>query len=90
MPASRERVVKRAVSTLLLAALLATPARAQQAPLVCEPVGGRIVCDRQHASAKRLAIVGAAIVAVGVVVWVVAKYGKHADAKVAKARKATR
>jgi len=69
--------MKRAVSTLLLAALLATPARAQQAPLVCEPVGGRIVCDRQHASAKRLAIVGAAIVAVGVVVWVVAKHRKH-------------
>jgi len=67
--------MKRAVSTLLLAALLATPARAQQAPLVCE---------RQHASAKRLAIVGAATVDVGVVVRLVAKHRKHAAAKVAK------
>ena len=74
--------MKRAVSTVLLAALLTTPARAQQQdPLVCEPVGGRIVCDRQHATTKRLAIVGAAIVGVGVVVWLVAKHRKHAAPK---------
>ena len=77
--------MKRAVSTLLLAALLATPARPQQDPLVCEPVGGRIVCDRQHATTKRLAIVGAAIVGTAVVVWLVAKHRKHAAPKGAKA-----
>ena len=73
--------MKRAVSTLLLAALLTTPARADQTPLVGEPVAGRIICDRPHATTKRLAIVGAAIVGIGVVVWLVAKHRKHAAPK---------
>ena len=73
--------MKRAVSTLLLAALLTTPARADQTPLVCEPVAGRIICDRPHATTKRLAIVGAAIVGTAVVVWLVAKHRKHAAPK---------
>src|SRR5207245_4811635 len=56
-------------SDLVLTALLTTPARADQTPLVCEQVAGRIICDRPHATTKRLAIVGAAIVGTAVVVW---------------------
>ena len=70
-------------AVVLVALLTGLPVRAQQpGTIVCTPTGGQVICQPQPtATAKRLAIVAAAIAGVAVVCYAVHKhYKKHAEA----------
>ena len=72
----------RIIAVLMAVMLACAPAGAQQPTVVCTPTGGQVICQPQPtATAKRLAIVAAAIAGVPVVCYAVHKhYKKHAEA----------
>ena len=82
--------IRKITAELVLAAMLAAPtARAQSITCTPQPNGTTICENTPRTSGRRLAVVAAVAVGVAVVVYLVHRHKKHADAPTAQPKPPT-